>query len=87
MIYNFRNKDTGEIIQEEMLMKQREPFLKKHPELEQILICPPKLGDPIKLGVSKPPGDFQHGIIDRIAAATPRNQLHTSRFRQNLGHV
>jgi hypothetical protein len=87
MIYDFRNKETGEISQEEMMLCEREPFLGAHPELEQILICPPKLGDPVKLGVKKVPGDFQHGIIDRIAAATPGNKLHTSRFRQNLGEV
>lgn len=87
MIYNFRYKETGEIIQEEMMLCEREPFLFEHPELEQILIVPPKLGDPVKLGVKKVPGDFQHGIMDRIAAATPGNTLHTSKFRQNIGEV
>ena len=87
MNYDFLNKDTGEYENHSMLLCERDQFIKDHPELEQVILSPCFTGDPFKMGISKPPADFQKGIIDRIAAATPRNQLHNSRFRQNLGEV
>jgi len=87
LIYNFYNKETGEYIQEEMLLCERIPFLEANPHLEQVLIHSSFLGDSVKMGITKPPADFQRGIIDRIAAATPGNQLKKSRFGQNLREI
>lgn len=34
--YNFKNKETGEIIEKRMYMADREKFLEENPEFEQV---------------------------------------------------
>lgn len=46
--YDFRNKETGEIIEKFMRISDREQFLKDNPHLEQVLLYAPQINaDPI----------------------------------------
>lgn len=72
--YTFRNKETGEEFDLEMPMSEREPFLENHPELIQIL-NKFNLGDSVRLGITKPPADFQKYVLGRIKEKEPHGSV------------
>lgn len=78
--YDFRNKETGEVIEKIMKIAAREKFLADNPHLEQIITKCPALGDPIRLGIKKPPSDFQKNIIGRVAAM-PGSDISAAKFQ------
>lgn len=73
--YNFRHKDSGEILEEFMSISARTEFLAEHPEYEQVILEAPALGDPAALGYQKPPTDFIKYVRDPIIK---RNRGYTS---------
>ena len=88
MIYNFRHKETGEIIEESMSLKERETFLKKNKEWEQVLLKAPAMVDPFMLGRMNDAGkSFQKNVVNRMKAAIPRNNLGDSRFGKNITEI
>ena len=64
--YNFRHKETGEVIECFLSMSQHSQFLLDHPEYETIILEAPALGDPAVLGYQKPPSDFLKYVRDPI---------------------
>jgi hypothetical protein len=68
--YTFRNSDTDEIIEQFMSISEREPFLENNPHLKQVPTAP-AIVDPINIGVTKPPSDFQKHVLGRIKATQP----------------
>ncbi len=64
-IYVFRDEETEEEFEIEMKMSEREQFLLDNPTVKQC-ITPLNIGDPIKLGITKPPVDFQKYVLGRI---------------------
>lgn len=85
MQYDFRNKITGEIIQLEMMMADREPYLEENPDMEQVIISCGFLGDSVKLGITKPDGAFINKI-ERMQHGIPHNKIY-SRYTQNIREV
>lgn len=79
--YAFRNKDTGEEFNEWMKISERENYLSEHPELEQMLIGMTVV-DPVRLGVTKPPRDFQKYVLGRIRDTAPgaKKDLFSKRY-------
>lgn len=51
--YTFRNKKTNEEFILTLSLKEREDYLEKNPNIEQIINTPPAIGDPVRLGVTK----------------------------------
>lgn len=64
-IYDFKHKETGEVIEATMKWSDRDKWLEDHPEYEYT-ISAPMIGDPVRLGITKPPSDFQKYIIGGI---------------------
>lgn len=63
--YNFRHKETDEVIEKFLTISAMETFLKENVEWEiTFLEC--RIGDPVALGVKKPPSDFMKYVIDPI---------------------
>lgn len=54
-----------------MKISERDQFVKDHPELEQVHLDAPVLGDPVRLGVTKPPSDFQKHVLGRMRDTYP----------------
>ena len=54
--------------------------LLKDKNIEQVL-TPIHIGDSVRLGIKKPPADFQKGIIGRMKATIPGNNLNSRNFR------
>jgi hypothetical protein len=86
MLYSFRNKNDGEIVELEMKMCEREPYLENNPDWEQIITKSPSFGDPVKLGFTKPPSDFQDKIA-RMKHSIPRNNIKSKYWDHNLREI
>ena len=74
--YNFRNKESGEIIERIFKMSEKDDFLKENPQFEFVMLSPPALGDPIRLGVRKPDNGFRE-VLAKAKAAHPKGNVNT----------
>jgi hypothetical protein len=80
--YTFKHKDTGEVTEKVMRISEHAAFVADHPEMEQVHLEPPILGDPVRLGITQPPADFQRGIIGRMRDRLPgATALHKTKFK------
>ena len=68
--YTFENTKTGNIFDEEMKIAELDPFKEANPHLIQVLGGQPTL-DAVRLGITKPPADFQKYVLGKIKAANP----------------
>ena len=69
MIYSFEDTETGEEFELSMTYDQLKEFLIDFPNLNQTFRM--NLGDPVGLGITKPPSDFSKYVLGRIKEATP----------------
>ena len=74
--YDFRNNETGDEFTDFMSISEKEKYLKDNPHIEQIFNCV-RLGDSVKLGITKPPAEFMKGVVQRIKDSVPGNNLKT----------
>lgn len=65
-VYNFRNTETNEIVEKIMKIAERDQWMIDNPTFEQYHSRAPVLGDPVRMGITKPPSDFQKEIIGRV---------------------
>lgn len=68
--YTWENKDTGEEHTNSMTIAERDEYEKNNPQLRQVLRNFTMV-DPVNIGVTKPPSDFQRHILGRIKEAVP----------------
>jgi hypothetical protein len=68
-MYSFEDTETGEEFELEMTYEQLKPFLEKYPNLNQTFRM--NLGDPVRMGVTKPPSDFQRHVLGKVKEAHP----------------
>lgn len=69
MIYSFEDQDTGEEFELEMSYDELKEFLANNPLVNQTFRM--NLGDPIRMGVTRPPSDFQKYVLGRVKEAAP----------------
>lgn len=72
--YKFLNKNTGETFEEFMSISKREDYLKDNPHLEQLISGAPAIGDPVRLGVTRPDSGFKE-VLQKIHEKTPGSRL------------
>lgn len=72
--YNFRNKETGEEIEIQMRISERDEYVKNNPHMQQYLTKAPGLGDSVRLGLHKPDNGFKE-VLSKIHERTPGSQL------------
>lgn len=72
--YTFRNKTTQEEQTLTMSMNDLDGWLKANPDWEQIL-TKMNIGDPIRLGVTKPPSDFRKHVLGKIHRNNPGSTI------------
>lgn len=63
--YDFLNEKTGKMFTEVMTISEKEDYLKKNKHIKQQLSFP-FIGDSVRMGVTKPPADFQKHVLGRI---------------------
>lgn len=68
--YTWKNKDTGEEHTNSMTMAEHDDYTKNNPHLDQVLRNFTVV-DPVNIGVTKPPSDFQKYILGRVKEKMP----------------
>lgn len=68
-VYSFQNKHTGEEYELTMSYDDLEKYLQSNPEVHQTFRM--NLVDPVGIGVTKPPVDFQKHVLGRIKSSVP----------------
>ena len=68
--YTRADKETGEEHTNTMTIAERDEYEANNPHLRQVLKNFTMV-DPINIGVTKPPVDFQKHVLGRIKAAVP----------------
>jgi len=75
-LYDFKNKDTGEVFEKMMSISAKEEYLTANPNIESVLGAN-MLIDPVRLGIRKTDQGFKE-VIQRILDKTPGSQLNRS---------
>lgn len=68
-VYTFANKETGEEFDLTLSYDDMIKYLEEHPEVNQVFRM--NIVDPVGIGVSKPPSDFQKYVLGKVKAANP----------------
>jgi hypothetical protein len=77
-LYEFRNKETGEVFEKFMSLSSREDYLKENPNVETVVGAPVMI-DSVRLGIRRPDQGFKE-VLQRIHEKTAGSQLNkTSR--------
>lgn len=58
-VYDFKNKETGEIVTHVMKVSEYDEFKKNNPHLERHITGAPGCSDPVRLGLVKPADGFK----------------------------
>lgn len=79
--YTFENINTQEQYTIELPMSELDEYKKNHPEIIQVLTTANGIVDPVLLGVTKPPSDFQKHVLGKIKKGSGRdNTIGTGRW-------
>jgi hypothetical protein len=74
--YDFRHRETGEVIEKLMKISEREEFLRDNPQYESVILGAPSIGDPVRLGIRKPDQGFRE-VLQKAKAAHPLGNINT----------
>jgi hypothetical protein len=74
--YEFKNKETGEIIEKQMKIAERDQFLQDNPLYEPYHSSVAAVGDPVRLGVRKVDKGFRE-VLQKIHERSPGSRLNT----------
>jgi hypothetical protein len=69
MIYSFEDQETGEEFELEMTYDELKVFLENNTTLNQTFKM--NIGDPVRMGVTRPPADFSKYVLGRVKEAAP----------------
>lgn len=75
-LYDFRHIETGETIERQMKISEKDDWLKENPMYAQTILGAPGIGDPIKLGIRKPDQGFRE-VLQKAKAAHPLGNINT----------
>lgn len=67
--YSFEDTETGEEFELQMSYEELKKYLEENPKINQTFRM--NLVDPVGIGVTKPPADFQKHVLGRIKEAVP----------------
>lgn len=68
-VYSFHDTQTDEEFELQMSYDQLKEFLENNPMLNQTFRM--NIGDPIRMGITKPPSDFSKYVLGRVKATNP----------------
>jgi hypothetical protein len=74
--YDFRHKETGEILEKTLRISEKQEWLDANPEYEAVILGAPSLGDPVRLGLRKPDQGFRE-VLQKAKAAHPLGNINT----------
>ena len=73
-LYDFRNKDTGEVFEKMMSISAKEDYLAANPNIESVIAGQLAFIDSVRLGVRKTDAGFKE-VLQRIHEKTAGSQL------------
>lgn len=76
-LYDFRNKETGEIIEMSMSYGSKQQYLIDNPHMESVILTAPPLGDPTKLTATRKTDTGFKEVLQKIHEKTPGSTLNT----------
>jgi len=74
--YDFKHKDTGEVITKVLKITERDQFLQDNPTYEPYHGTVASVGDPVRLGITKVDKGFKE-VLQKIHQKTPGSRLNT----------
>jgi len=77
-IYDFRNKETGEVIEKTISYNAKLEYLTQNPHMESVILTSPSLGDPTKLTATRKFDTGFKDVLQKIHEKTPGSQLDKS---------
>jgi hypothetical protein len=69
MIYSFENTETNEEFELQMSYEDLKQFLVDNPKVNQTFRM--NIVDPVGIGITKPPSDFQKYVLGRVRETVP----------------
>lgn len=69
--YQFKDKNTGEVVEKFMKISERDEFVANNPNYETVFM-PSTIIDPSLVGAQKPPSDFMKYIVNSIEERNPK---------------
>jgi hypothetical protein len=73
-LYDFRNKDTGEVFEKMMSISSKEEYLLENPNIESLIGGKPVFIDSVRLGIRTTDAGFKE-VLQRIHEKTAGSQL------------
>lgn len=80
-IYNFKNTKTKKVTTEMMSISERDKYLEENPHIVQVPPDAINVADAVRIGVTKPPSDFQKHVLGRIKEKHPLGFVGKGRFQ------
>jgi hypothetical protein len=78
-IYTFRNKKTSKEVDISMPMSEIVDYEKSNPHLERVY-SKMNIGDPVNMGITRPPSDFSKYVLGKVKAANPHTEVGNGRW-------
>jgi hypothetical protein len=75
-IYSVMNTETDEVYEVTMKFSELEAYLSENPHLKQAFIKFPGLGDPVRLGLRRPPDGFRD-VLRTVGDHHKKNTINT----------
>ena len=72
--YEFRNKETGETVNQLLKISELDDFKANHPELESHITGAPMMCDPVRIGVTKNDSGW-NDVLSKFHNANPKSNL------------
>lgn len=73
-IYDFRNKQTGEVVTRMMSIASKEGFLEENPDLEQVILSAPPLATS-GMSIERKAGSEWKDVLQNVADKNPHSPL------------
>ena len=74
--YDFRHRETGDVIEKMMKISEKEEWLAANPDYESVILGAPSLGDPYRMGMKKPDAGFRE-VLSKAKEAHPLGNINT----------
>jgi hypothetical protein len=84
--YDILHKPTGEVTERFMTISQLETFLAENPDYE-VTFLKMNIGDPVVLGVHRPPSDFTNHVLAPIERHYNNGKQRDTRFGRKTRQV
>lgn len=80
--YSFHDTETDEEFEIQMSYEELKQFLVDNPKVNQSFRM--NIVDPVGIGITKPPADFQKYVLGRIKETVPGAQKHVMEKRWHI---